>query len=84
MLERWIAFGVLVGLLLVFAGWVNEDEPRAPVEPREAVGLPPEMPEDDDDDGPREPKERKPDGKRPKGLVGGLLGDGDRAPSAKR
>ena len=71
MLERWLAFGVLVGLLLVFASWANEDEAPESVEPAE--GLPPEMPDDDDDEREREP--RKPDSKRPRGIVGGLLGD---------
>lgn len=72
MLERWIAFGVLIGLLLVFASWANEDAP-APVEPEPEHGRPPEMPAEKGP--PVEPKRpAKTDGKRNGGLVGGLLG----------
>lgn len=73
MLERSIAFGLVVGLLLVYAGWANEDE-KPPVAPRPAEGLPPEMPEEDEEE--REP-DRPSDKKRPSRLVGGLLGDDD-------
>ena len=72
MLERWLAFGVLVGLLLVFANWSNEDD-APPVAPRPADGLPPEMPEEDDERDERK-RERERDDK-PRGLVGGLLGE---------
>jgi len=81
MLERVLAAGLVVALLLTYAQWVDEREPPAAPEPDAA--SPREAPERAPDAKPpreAEPRlkeerhEEKPKEKKGKGLVGGLLG----------
>ena len=66
MLERWLAFGVLVALLLAFAHWTNEDAERAFPPAREERPLPvPEAEPRGDPEPPRERERPRPEPERP-------------------